>query len=128
MNPLAERRLQAVFQAQRDLRIAAAQRVYLAQVEGRGDQAAARRLRSLQLVEWNIFIEKCVHAVFRSDRFDAVGQGQMPLRIEINRQRGALQQRESRAQIQRRRGLADTAFLIEYRDDRHGDLPLQCVD
>jgi hypothetical protein len=43
----------------------------------------------------------------------------MTLRIEIDCQRIGPQQRKSRAQIERSRGLADAAFLIEYRDYRH---------
>ena len=63
--------------------------------------------------------EERIHRIVGQPRMRAEYARQVRLRVEVDAERALLALRDAGKQVQCRRRLADAAFLIEYRDDRH---------
>ena len=74
--------------------------------------------------EWMIFRpladEKAVDRVIGEPRIHAENLREVALRVEVDGQRPLLVLPDGGKKIERGRGLADAALLIEHRDDGHG--------
>jgi hypothetical protein len=98
-------------------------RVDLGELDMRGDREPAAGGRADELGERLRELVEPEHRVVRALHRGAAHVRQVRLRIEVDRQRIEAAARQRRRDVERGRGLADPALLVEYGDFRHATAP-----